>query len=1141
MIHPPKLLLAISCFSLAFSSFAQRSYAPQSVLASGNWFKISVDAPGIYKMDVAQLNALGIAGNIPSNQIRLYGNGGGMLQEANSSRPIDDLAENAIQVVDGGDGVLNGSDYILFFAQGPNQWLKDSANRRFQHQKNLYSDRAFYFITIGASGGRRIPIQGTLPTPSVSVNSFQERFFHESDSINFLSSGKEWFGEEFSAAPGRSLSRLFALPLADLVPGTQATLTTQAAARSVGASSRFALSVNGQPVQQLNINPVGTGQYDLYVQQATATAAVTLSASQANVQINYTPGSFNSQGWLNWLTFFARRNLVLPASRQLLFRDWNSVGNSGIEFQIANADAATQVWDVTDPLQPVRMNTSISGTQLRFVNDGQRLREYASFSTVFLTPKNEGRVANQNLHATQNSDYLIVTHPPFLAQAQRLAQFHQQRNGLTVTVVTTEQIFNEFAGGTPDPTAIRDFVKMYFDRYNSTWNQRARYLLLFGKSSFDPKDRVRNNTNFVPSYQSVSSIDPLSTYTSDDFFGFLDDNEDINSGVVLNRLDIGIGRVPAKTVEEARNFVDKVAAYHTAASFGPWRNNINLVADDEDFNLHLQDAETLSGSIQNTNPLFNQQKIYLDAFFQEGGSAGGRYPQANTMINSNIFNGTLIWNYSGHGGPLRLAEEVVIDQSIVNNWNNLNRLPLFITATCDFAPYDNPSANSLGENLLVRPQTGAIALMTTTRVVFAFSNRIMNDNYLKIALQPDAAGRYKSLGEAVRDAKNFTYQNFGDIVNNRKFTLLGDPALTLGFPTLKVVATKVNGNDIQLSADSLNALEEATVEGEVQDNNGVLQNSFTGTAYLSLFDKPRSITTLANDAGSLPTTFQEQSSALFRGKATVQNGRFTIRFKVPKDINYQFAPGKISLYAHDQNREGAGLSTNIIVGGISNSGSSDNKGPDIQAFLNDEKFVNGSITNNSPVLLVKLADSSGINTGGAGIGHDLVATLDNDNNQYFVLNNFYESELDNFQKGRLRFQLPSLKLGRHSLKIKAWDNVNNSNEYILDFTVVESSELRLDHVLNYPNPFTTQTAFWFEHNQPGRNLYAKVEVFTVSGKLIKTLSQTINTPGNRSVDIQWDGLDQYGSKIGRGVYIYRLQVRTDDGKRAETWQRLVVL
>jgi hypothetical protein len=287
-------------------------------------------------------------------------------------------------------------------------------------------------------------------------------------------------------------------------------------------------------------------------------------------------------------------------------------------------------------------------------------------------------------------------------------------------------------------------------------------------------------------------------------------------------------------------------------------------------------------------------------------------------------------------------------------------------------------------------------------------------------------------------------------------------------------------------------------------------------------------------------TFQDQTNLLFRGKATVQNGQFSIRFRVPRNINFQFGNGKASVYAEDGTKEAAGFSGNVVVGGISTAASGDDKGPEIKAYLNDERFVNGGIANPSPVLLLKLFDSSGINTGSNGT-NDLVATLDNNSNQYYVLNNFYESEVDDYQKGTVRFQMPVLEPGRHTLKIKAWDVMNNSSEMVLHFVVAESAELRLAHVLNYPNPFSTRTAFWFEHNQPGQELYSKVEIFTVSGKLINTLSRTINTMGNRSIELEWDGLDAYGNKVARGVYLYRLTVRTANGKQESRWERLVIL
>ena len=1132
------LILSVLTASM-LQAQAQRTYKSSSVLASGNWYKVSVEREGIYKIDASFLAGLGIQGAIPSSQIRIYGNGGGMLPESNAASAMDDLEEIAISVEDGGDGIFNGGDQLLFYAQGPDHWLLDSNTHQFRHSRNLYTNKAFYFITIGGQG-KRVSQQASAPQPQATITSFDDHYFHELDTINFLSSGKEWYGEEMANVPGKGLSRSFVTAIPGIIAGQQAKIATSLAARSLNVSSSFSVSINNMPVQQISIPGVGTGILDPFAQQAEKQDNF-LASPEPVVTFTFSPGSFNSQGWLNWFELFYRRKLEMPVSKQLVFRDILSVGGSPVGFILSNANAETQVWEITNPSQPVKMLTKLSGDQLQFSNETQELKEYIAFSGNYLVPVPEGKVANQNLHASPSVDYFIITPSEFIVEAERLAGFHQQHDGLKTLVVTPEQVYNEFSGGTPDPTALRNFIRMFYDRYRSTWNASGKYLLLFGKGSYDYKSRVPNNTALVPVYESFASLDPLNTYTSDDFYGFLDENENINSGLIINNLDIGIGRVPAKNITEARDFVNKVFAYHAPPSLGPWRNNIDLVADDEDNNLHLQDAESLAAAIASVAPLFNEQKIYLDAFRQESGSAGGRYPQANLQIDNSIYSGTLIWNYSGHGGSQRLAEEVVLDQSIVNKWENANKLPLFITATCDFAPYDNPLVNSLGENILVRPKTGGIGLMTTSRVVFAYSNRIINENYLKIALKPDSNGHYKTLGTALKEAKNFTYQTSADVINNRKFVLLGDPAMTLGFPSFNVLIKNVNGKDISVTTDTLSATELVSIEGFIADLQNVPINNFNGTAYLSLFDKPETITTLGNDPGSFPVDFKQQANILFKGKASVENGRFIFRFRLPKDINYQFGKGKMSLYAENGSEGGSGYSSNIIIGGIDTAANKDQVGPEIRAYLNDEKFVNGSITNQTPVLLVKLVDSSGINTVSSGIGHDLVATLDNDNNQYFVLNNYYETEVDNFQKGTVRFQLPQLDPGHHTLKIKAWDVTNNSSEYLLEFTVIETGELKLEHVLNYPNPFTTSTSFWFEHNHPFEDLYAKVEVFTVSGKLIKTISQTINSTGNRSNDILWDGQDEYGNKLGRGVYLYRMKIRTSYGKTAEKWERLVIL
>ncbi|MDZ4795328.1 MAG: type IX secretion system sortase PorU [Bacteroidota bacterium] len=1135
--------LVLTGWFLAFSFrvLAQRNYAPHSVMATGNWYKLGVKSAGVYKMDIPFLNSLGLnTSSLSSASIRLFGNGGQMLAEANAGPWTDDLQENAIQVVDGGDGVLNGSDHILFYANGPDTWVNDPANFRFSHRKNIFSDQSFYFLNVGGNG-KRIANAPLITSPAATVSSFSARYFHELDTINFLAGSKEWYGEELSGLPGRSLTRNFSVNLPNMVANSSLLLQTSVVARSVGAGSRFDIRINNQLVSQLLVNAVGGGLYDLVAQPGIGSATAT--ATQNNIEISYTyvPGSFNAQGWLNWFEIFTRRRISLNGIDQLLFRDWLSVGNNAAEFVVNNATAITQVWDITNPINPSRMQGLFSGSEFRFINNCTVLNEYAAFNPAnFLIPAVIGKIPNQDLHNAVATDFLIVTHPNLLSQAQRLAALHQQQNGLRTLVVTTEQVYNEFGSGSPDPTATRDYVKMYYDKFGASATNKPRYLLLFGDASFDYKDRIANNTNLVPAYQNNFALDPLSSYTSDDFFGFLDNTEDINSGLVTNLLDIGIGRIPAKNIEEAKNFVDKVAAYFAPQSLGPWRNNLTFIADDEDNNLHLQDAEIITATAANVGPVFNQQKIYLDAFQQESGAGGSSYPQAIQASNNQIYTGTLIWNFNGHGGSRRLAEETILDQDMVNNWNNPDRLPLFITATCDFAPYDNPNINSIGENILLRPRSGAIGLMTTTRVVFAFSNRIINNNYLQFALQPDANGKYKTLGDAIREAKNFTYQNSGDITNNRKFTLLGDPALTLAFPALRVRATKINGIAVA-TADTLSATEKIVIEGEVTDLSGNLLNNFTGTVYPTVFDKPQTVNTQANDAGSQVAAFQSQTNILFKGKASVTNGRFSFTFKVPKDINYQFGNGKLSLYADDGTKDANGSFTNFIIGGAGNSIGGDNEGPEIKPYLNDELFANGGLVNQNPVLLVKLADSSGINTAGTGIGHDIVATLDNDNRKYFILNDFYEGELNSYQQGVVRFQLPELEAGPHTLKIKAWDVLNNSNETQLEFIVAKDEELELKHVLNYPNPFSTNTNFFFEHNKPGQPLQVQLQIMTITGRTVKSFSRVITTDGNRSAEIQWDGKDDYGDKLGRGVYIYKLRVIAPDKKKKEVIEKLVIL
>ncbi len=1135
------LLMVAFCFS-ANKLMAQRKYVANSVLANGNFIKLGIVQEGIYKIDVAFLNNAGLGvSNISSTAIRLYGNGGAMLEEKNNLPYVDDISENDIQVVDGGDGIFNNNDYLLFYAQGPQRWLKDSANQRFSHQKNLYSDTAYYFITVGGLG-KRINTKAITATPNQAVTSYNDHYFFENDLINFLNSGKEWYGEEFSNLNTNNLSRNFTVDLNGLVVTEPITLSSNFAGRSVLTTSNLAIKANNNLLTTLTI-PANSGNF-LDVFAASVSSQNNFFSAQPLLALNVTfnPLQSSAQTWLNWFEVQSRRALVVPTNGQLLFRDWRSIGANNIaEFTISNSIPTTEIWEITNPFQPEKITSNFAINQTKFINDASRLREYISFdNTKLLTPIPFGKIDNQNLHNSSSVDYLIITNPLYLGEAKRLALFHTQQNNYKVFVATTTQIFNEFSSGNPDPTSLRDFVKMYYDKAGTDTTKRPKYLLLFGSASFDYKNRVSGNTNLVPCYENKNALDALATYTSDDFFGLLDDADDIDNTINVSLLDIGIGRIPATNISDAKTMVDKIVNYYSKNAFGAWRNMVTFVADDRDNNTHLNDAEFISNNATVTDANINQNKIYLDAYPLVSSSGGTRYPDVNTAIINQLFNGTLLFNYTGHGGYQRLADEAVIDQDVLNKISNQNKLPLFITATCDFAPYDDPTKTAIGSQLLTQNSNGAIALMTTTRIVFAFSNRIINNNYLNIALRSNATGKYLTLGDAVKLAKNYTYQTFPDITNNRKFTLLGDPAMKLAFPENKLQLTAINNQNLS-GTDTLKALNKYIFSGKVTDAVGNALNNFNGTLNAIVFDKPQIITTKGNDPASPITTFNQQTNFLYKGKATISNGNFNFSLIVPKDINYQFGKAKLSLYADDGSKDAAGYNTNFYVGGSSNNIVTDKIGPTIKGYLNDEKFINGGLTNDNPILIVKLIDSSGINTLGTGIGHDITAILDGNDKAIIKLNDYYEAALDNFQQGQVRYQLATLSEGLHTLKIKAWDVFNNSTEILIEFTVFKKQQLQISHVYNYPNPFTSKTTFWFEHNQPGENLNVLINIFSVTGKLVHQIKRIINNVGNRSAEIDWDGKDLYGSeKLGRGVYIYRIIVTSNNGK-AEATQKLYLL
>ncbi|HPR30845.1 MAG TPA: type IX secretion system sortase PorU [Prolixibacteraceae bacterium] len=1085
-------------------------YREHSILSEGRWVKVSASNSGILAIPYSRLKAWGIES---PDRLAVYSSGGYMLSKWNNETCIDDLTR--LPVLHARD--KNGNDCVFFYSTGTTRWEWDLSLDMFVHQINLYSDSVFFYLS---SDGIPSEAPSMLPaidaSPEIRLSTYTAYAHRENENSNLIRSGRNWVGERIYSQKNYSF----------LFPGAsntgEATLRMTALSRS-SSPSNIDVRLNGNDLGVLNFSSVSKSSHGYYADLRVSKWEV-LPNSEMDVELAFESIESGAEAWIDFITLNVESALHF-SGEPLLFRSRRALQYDRIEYEITVSKGSPLVWDLTQPLNP--QNVALVSEQGRyfFQAPGRDIGEYVVFDPATGTypePVFSGNVRNQDIHGLPAYDMIIVTHPLFQRQAEELAEFHRRFDNLELLVLTTTEVFNEFSSGIPDVAAIRNMTRMFYERQHGT-TRPLKYLLLFGDGSYDNRKLAvsfdEENYNFIPTYQTEESLNDAKSAVSDDFFGLLEPGE----GEIFGTVDVGIGRIPCRTTLEAEIILSKIIGYASSEAMGEWRNSICFIADDEDWNSYMDDSEELIDSINQRYPGFFVDKIYFDSYQQVSTSAGEQYPDVTLAINNRVNKGALILNYMGHANPQSLAHEKVLGVSDIRSWSNTNALPVFVTATCEFSRFDD-DATSAGEEILLNPTGGGVALFTTTRLVYQSNNAQLSRYFYQALFEHDEAGGKLRLGDAIRMAKNKT-----DDYNMRNFSLLSDPALRLSFPRYRVKTLSINEVDPGNDSLKIGALDKVTIRGEINDLSGQRMTDFNGTVMSTIFDKEMMVQTLQND-GMPVFVYPVQNSVIYKGSSEVKNGVFEFSFIVPKDISYSVGEGKIIYYASNSEVDANGALTGFLIGGSSDQPLVENTPPEMSVFINSEDFQPYDKVSTNSLLLVKLFDESGINTVGAGIGHDLVAVLDDDYSQQMVLNDYYRSEINDYQRGTILFPLNNLEPGEHTIRVKVWDVQNQSAEAEVAFIVEDGFEIT--GVKTYPTRVTSFTEFKISHNLPGDIFETRLEIFNLLGQRVHLSNETLSSRESTTLNCRWDIARSNLQLYTPQMLVYRLTLVNQKGLTA---------
>ena len=1112
-----KILSALLTLLFSFNLKAQDN----SVLSSGYWVKIEASERGVYQVTQSELSSMGFdLSSIDPRNLALFGISEGMLPQSNSAHFTKNLTEIPIAVDGEEDGIFDIEDILFFYSSGPDKLFFDEVSNSYQNESNLYAQTAYYFLTVLNQAGLRLSTTKDLGRGFPSYDQHDLVISHELEETNILKSGREWFGERIT---NNELN--FNYEDTRIIQGS-GQIEVTAITQSFETSSLI-ISVDNNSIGQLDFFSIPNQQYAIKADEQNDIFPFESQNGSISLSINY-----ERNGNSTSVAFLDRFLIEVPAQNSyntpFLLSNKGTLLNTISEMTIQSSEDL-EIWDVTNTNEPYFQEVDRSNEQFVFGFNSEQLKYFWVFDKSDAFQIDDfSLVSNQNLQGTRTPEFIIITNPEFRQIADQMADFRQSNNNMPTMVVEPMDIYNEYSGGRQDVSALRNFIKQKFDQSN-----RLQYVLLLGKGSYDYQDRLDNNSNFVPTYESRNSIHPLYTYSSDDYFGFLEDHEGewIENRSGDHTLEIGIGRIPVTNLEQAERFYQKWLHYQTAQStIGDWRSKVAFVADDGDRNIHQRDADILARRVDSNHQQFEVSKLYLDAFEQQNLPNGQASPDAEKALLDAVNDGTLLINFTGHGAESGWMQERILTFDLMEQWENPDKLPFLVTATCEFGRNDDPNEFSGAEFLLQKEKSGAIGLVTTARPVFSSTNFSLNEALYEVVLSQQN-GFYNRLGDIILFTKNNSLE--GSL--NRNFILLGDPSMKLAYPEKNIKITKLN-NQTPSGKDTVRAFEQVTFEGQIEKNT-LFDHQFNGKLTYQLIDKPVKKKTFGTESDVF--TYQEKDLVLSRGEVSIVQGQFRIDAKIPLNIDYSFDNARLHMYAMDtvNQSDAVGSFEAFILGGTNNNSLNDNTPPTAELFLNDT--TSGLLANysSSVLFIAQIEDRSGINISSNNLGQDIELTLND--SLSIILNNYYTNYPDQFKKGEVRFNIENLPTGMNHFSLKYWDNAGNPNKSELTFLVEENSSI-INEIKNYPNPFKLQTHFLITHKLAGENLDVKIEILNTTGQAITAISRQFNN-AQADITVAWESLNNLGNPLNAGIYIYQIELSSrTSGLRQIQRKRLVI-